>query len=459
MTRILLLAVVLWCGPLLAADGPQAPTSLRWFTPELAFQLSDYQQLLSDLGLLQPGPYASVDAHDQAITTATLRLLELRQQLRGGGEPSPQAQLMAAEQQGQLDRLIANLTPEYRGFARLRSALVRERQIERVPIPGLAPLQSLGLGQSHPDLAQLRRALAIRLGEALPPTLQDRPVWDPPFTALLKQYQDSNGLSATGRLDSATRRHLGSVGQDRIAAIQYSLRQWYQLPDRIEGYAMLVNIPRYELLVLNDEAVELAVPVIVGSPANPTPKMNSYFSSVTLNPSWTPPMSIVRNELLPGYRQDPTTLHRQGFEWVGKGQSRLPWTQVTPENVNNVLGRYQLRQKPGRNNPLGKVRFNLAQSRAIYLHDTNNPRLFRQSQRALSHGCVRVAEYQRVLDYLLANESSGRQRQVAQALQQHDSVTARVGSRVAVYLVYMPAWVGPDNRLHLVDDVYGWVAG
>lgn len=457
--RIVWGCIALLCWSVMAQEVVSTSPPLRWLNPPLAYQLPPYQQLLIDLGLLSEGPYDSPADQDQAITDATLALLSLRQTLRGNSTISPQAQLARAEQQGELAQLMTQLTPEYRSFARLRTALERERQLAEVPVPDLTPLVSMGLGQSHPNLAQLRRALAMRMGEALPPVLQDRPVWDPPFTALLKSYQHHHGLQSSGRIDDATRRHLTSSGADRIAAIQFSLRQWYQLPDRLEGYTILVNIPRYELLVLNGESVELALPVIVGSPANPTPRMNSQFRSITLNPSWTPPMSIVREELIPGYLQDPAALERQGFEWVGKGQTSLPWAQVSPDNVQRVLGQYQLRQRPGRQNPLGKVRFNLAQSRAIYLHDTNNPALFGQSRRALSHGCVRVSNYQKVLDYLLENEPEGRRRQVASALSQFESVTTTVGSRVAVYLVYMPAWVGPDERLSLVDDVYGWVAG
>lgn len=459
MRRILWGCIALLCWPVLAQDATTASPPLRWLTPQLAHQLPAYQQLLQDLGLLREGPFESPAARDWAITDATVALLELRQTLRGETAPPPQQRLAEAERQATLPQLIDELTPDYRSFARLRQSLARERQLEAVPVPELAPLLALGLGQSHANLAQLRRAMAVRLGETLPPVLQDRPVWDPPFAELLKRYQRHNGLSVSGQLDAATRRHLESSGADRIATIQYSLRQWYQLPDRLEGYTILVNIPRYELLVLNGESVELALPVIVGSPANPTPRMNSQFSSVTLNPSWTPPMSIVREELIPGYLQDPAALERQGFEWVGRGQARLPWEAVSADNVSQVLGRYQLRQKPGRHNPLGKVRFNLAQSRAIYLHDTNNPALFSRSRRALSHGCVRVANYQQVLDYLLENESEGRRQQVARALNQFESVTAAVGSRVSVYLVYMPAWVGPDDRLSLSEDIYGWVTG
>ncbi|MBY6185058.1 L,D-transpeptidase family protein [Marinobacter hydrocarbonoclasticus] len=438
------------------ANAVQATATVSWQGEELQPHLSQWQSLLVDLGYLRPIAHLTPQQQDEALTQATLNLLRLRQGLQGSAA-SPSETLSRAVDNNQLPQLMANLSLRYQGFERLRRQLQRELTLQAMPLPDLSPFTTMSLGQSHPELPELRRLMAARAGQTLSAMVQDRAVWDPPFDRLLRDYQRQHGLKTNGRIDAATRRHLEQDPADRIAAIRYSLRQWYQLPETQSGYTLLVNIPHYQLLVLHQGRVEMVLPVVVGAPDTPTPKMNSQFRSVTLNPSWTPPMSIVRGELLPSLQTDPNSLARQGFEWIGRDGTLLPWDGVDANQVGDVLGRYQLRQRPGRNNPLGRVRFNLTQSQSIYLHDTNRPMLFRQSYRALSHGCIRVDDYERVLALLMENESAQTKRSVDSALRNNDSRTVRVGDSVQVNLVYMPAWAGADDRLSLAQDVYGWV--
>lgn len=116
-----------------------------------------------------------------------------------------------------------------------------------------------------------------------------------------------------------------------------------------QGKAIVVHIPSFELIALEDGAPVLRSRVIVGRPATPTPELLSSMFAIRFNPAWMPTSSMIRYE----------------------GAHYVP---------------------PGPNNPLGQLLFELDNDRLIFLHDTNDRSLFGRSNRALSHGCVRVEQ-------------------------------------------------------------------
>jgi murein L,D-transpeptidase YcbB/YkuD len=119
------------------------------------------------------------------------------------------------------------------------------------------------------------------------------------------------------------------------------------IPSR--GKFILVNIPSFELIALQDGVPVLRSRVVAGRPAAPTPELLSSMFAIQFNPAWTPTPMMIRNE----------------------GLHYMP---------------------PGPQNPLGRMMFDLDNDEFIYLHDTNEKALFNRAQRALSHGCVRVEQ-------------------------------------------------------------------
>jgi murein L,D-transpeptidase YcbB/YkuD len=124
------------------------------------------------------------------------------------------------------------------------------------------------------------------------------------------------------------------------------------------GRVIVVNIPSFELIALQDGVPVLRSRVIVGRPATPTPELTSSMYRIQFNPAWTPTPSMIRNE----------------------GLHYMP---------------------PGPQNPLGRMMFELDNDEFIYLHDTNERDLFRRKQRAISHGCVRVEQARALAAWVL----------------------------------------------------------
>jgi murein L,D-transpeptidase YcbB/YkuD len=174
------------------------------------------------------------------------------------------------------------------------------------------------------------------------------------------------------------------------------------------GKFILVNIPSFELIALQDGEPVLRSRVVVGKPAAATPEMLSEMFAIQFNPSWTPTPSMVRNE----------------------GLHYMP---------------------PGPQNPLGRMMFALDNEEFIYLHDTNERALFNRSQRALSHGCVRVEKARS-----LAAWSLGVSEQEVDSMTSHGKThSVPLAEPIPVALVYFTRFPDEQGRTVSHPDIYG----
>lgn len=144
----------------------------------------------------------------------------------------------------------------------------------------------------------------------------------------------------------------------------------------------MVNIPNYSLNYYKDGAEVLSSRVIVGRPSRKTPLMSSALNNVVVNPPWNVPTSLVRQDIVPKARNDAGYFQRNGYTvlsgWSNDAEvinpSMIDWSIISPNNFP-----YRLRQAPGANNSLGRFKFNMPSSDAIYLHDTPNHGLFQRT--------------------------------------------------------------------------------
>ncbi|WP_133256824.1 L,D-transpeptidase family protein [Hymenobacter edaphi] len=177
--------------------------------------------------------------------------------------------------------------------------------------------------------------------------------------------------------------------------------RWQALPD---SEYVLVNLPAFELLVVRADSVRQQHRVVVGKPQTPSPTLSSQILYFTLAPDWYVPRSIATKEILPRVQTDPGYLARNHYAlYDRRGRLldpwRVAWSRVTARNFA-----YIIRQTAGCDNALGNIVFRFPNPYAVYLHDTPARQLFEQPQRALSHGCMRVAEPMRLAAYLLRRE-------------------------------------------------------
>ncbi|SDY47678.1 L,D-transpeptidase scaffold domain-containing protein [Hymenobacter psychrophilus] len=201
-------------------------------------------------------------------------------------------------------------------------------------------------------------------------------------------------LPAQPQPGSAARRR-----QYEQAAVNLERWRWNPLPP--DSAYLYLNIPAYELLALEGDSVTRRHRVIVGAPRTPTPTLSSVVRHFTLAPDWHVPRSIATREMLPRIRRDVGYLARNNYAvYDARGHlldpAAINWRQVTAANF-----RYYIRQSAGCDNALGNVVFRFVNPYSVYLHDTPMRQYFARPDRALSHGCMRLAEPLQLAAYLL----------------------------------------------------------
>ncbi|GKW21741.1 L,D-transpeptidase [Pectobacterium araliae] len=273
----------------------------------------------------------------------------------------------------------------------------------------------------------------------------------------VKRFQQWQGLEDDGVIGKRTRDWLNASPQMRATLLALNIQRLRLLPDNVHT-GIMVNIPNYSLIYYQDGAERLSSRVIVGQPKRKTPLMSSSLYNVVVNPPWNVPTTLTRQDIIPKVVRDPGYLQRHGYTvlsgWSQDAEaidpSMIDWQGVSAERFP-----YRLRQAPGANNSLGRYKFNMPNSEAIYLHDTPNHNLFQRDIRALSSGCVRVNKASELANMLLQDAGWNNTR-ISSTLDQGNTTFVSMKHRIPVNLYYLTAWVAEDGKPQFRTDIYNY---
>ena len=269
----------------------------------------------------------------------------------------------------------------------------------------------------------------------------------------MKRFQARHGLEADGVIGGQTQVALHTPLKMRIAQMQASYEQMGLFEPVGEEKYILVNIPSYTLMAFQDGQLTVFSKVIVGNKENATPLFSNQIETVIFNPTWGVPKRIAGKEMLAKIRKDPRYLESNGFD-VYSGSEKIDPHSINWQQVSATEFPYLLRQQAGDGNALGKIKFMIPENQNIYLHSTSAPQLFKKTDRALSHGCVRVEKSQELAHFVL--EGNGLDAtQVDDYYKSDKNRGAHPILPTAVRMVYWPAWVDENGLLQLRPDVYG----
>ena len=369
-------------------------------------------------------------------------------------EPSPEDIVTQAVADGRVDELPSILRPPHGEYAALLK--LRERYVALAagePWPEVEGKGYVRPGEEDGSVRALRARLAAE-GDLDSRHVTDDALLDGPVAAALRAFQERHGLPAEAVLGPATRAALNTSAAMRLRQIDVNIERWRFAPRDLGRRHVRVNIPAYHLALVEDGRVELGMRAVIGSKDTPTPVLSDEMRHIVFSPYWNIPESIVADEVLPRLLNDPDYLRRNDIELVrvedGTAEvvdaSEVDWLGFDPS--------LRLRQRPGRTNALGKLKFILSNHLNIYLHDTPADGLFSRVSRALSHGCVRVERPVTLAQRLLHGQGWGEQR-IAEAMEQGDEHWVRLEEPLPVHLMYITAWTGEDGRAQFRTDVYG----
>ncbi|RYF98764.1 MAG: hypothetical protein EOO02_18270 [Chitinophagaceae bacterium] len=253
----------------------------------------------------------------------------------------------------------------------------------------------------------------------------------------VRNFQTRHGMKATGIVTDSMISLLNIAPEERVQQILVNMNRALWMPPVTDSNRIEVNLPSQMLYVYTDSGKALEMPVIVGKEGDGTVMFTSAINQVVFNPSWNIPKSIVEEEILPKMKADAGYLKKNNMEVVRQNDS-IP----------------VLRQLPGKDNPLGEVKFLFPNTHDIYLHDTPDKRLFANNNRALSHGCIRVGDAAKLATFLLSNAQWNDQK-VSAAMAANKEQTVKLDKAFPVAITYFTAYVTPSGTVSYQNDIYG----
>ena len=367
--------------------------------------------------------------------------------------------------------VFESLKPDNALYDELRLALMKEISLlndrgmggspESFGEPGGKPEQSADIfihpKTEHALIPKIRAHLIRFYG--LDGESQSR-FYDTHLIQLVKQFQRRHNIIEDGVIGPDTLAMMNKGRIERIYQLMANLERlrWidFNRPDKY----IVINIPSARLWAIDNGRIEHQMPVVVGRPERPTISFVASIKGVRFNPSWTIPDTIKTDDIFPQAQDNPDIFTDKNIQVFAGYNADAP--TLDPQAVNwqslssNAVRRYKLVQRPGDDNPLGRVRFLMFNPYDIYLHDTNEPHHFKRSYRALSSGCVRLSEPEKLAEFVLGGSRGWQKGDTAEYIRAGEEVDIRGGADIPVYLLYLTNWFRHDGNLTYGPDIYGY---
>jgi L,D-transpeptidase YcbB len=383
----------------------------------------------------------------------------------------PKAVLEAASATDKPGAYLVDLHPKHEQFQRLREALLKIRGGVKTPepvaetivrLPASGPL--LKPGMDHPDIALLRQRLKVAADAGR------ETFYDPALQEAVAAFQRENKMGPDGVVGTRTRTVLngnepakpvlsGSETQRLVA----NMERWRWLPEDLGTFHVWDNVPEFTARVLKNGQVVHTAKIVVGKVENQTPLFSADMKYVVFHPEWGVPDGIKLKEIAPHLRSggggffgffgaDTSVLERHNLKVSFNGRpvdaSSVNWDQVD-------IRRYTFIQPAGPSNVLGVVKFRFPNKHDVYMHDTSQRELFKQTVRAFSHGCMRVDNPGRLAELLLEEDKGWPAAQVQRMLAGGYNNQVELTRQIPVHVTYFTAVVGDDGQVKHFGDIYG----
>lgn len=257
-------------------------------------------------------------------------------------------------------------------------------------------------------------------------------IFDSSLLIGINNYQKRNGLRISNLIKNDLIQKLNQSLDYTIFKIKLNMKRWAYFDTASVNEFILINIPEYELRLIKNKKIEIQMKVIVGKAINKSPQLNSFVHHIVFCPYWNVPNSILTKEILPLIKRYPNYLSTFSMEW------------------NNG----KLRQLPGRSNALGLIKFIFPNSYDVYMHDTPLKNLFKEKERAFSHGCIRLEQPKKLAEYLLKDNERWSEDAIDSTVNKNKEQWVKINQPMRIMIKYFTAWVDENESLQLRKDIY-----
>ncbi len=366
--------------------------------------------------------------------------------------------LQTALDSGTIDETLDSLLPPQPGYARLKQALARYRDMAAkghwLTVPDGPKMQK---GDRDERVVALRKRL-MASGDLDQPPDSNTDLFDDTLGVALRRFQHRHGLDVDGIVGPATLSALNVPAEERIRQIEINMERWRWLPQNLGQRHVLVNIANFELDVIENGVPVMTMRVVVGRDYRRTPVFSDKMTYLVLSPYWHVPPKLAIQDKLPLIRKDSDYLAKEnirvfqgwGAETKEVDPASVDWSKVTGKNFG-----YRLRQEPGPKNALGRVKFMFPNKFDVYLHDTPSRELFAKTVRTFSSGCIRIEKPIELAEYLLAGDPKWTRAAILAAIDKRVEQTVRLAEPMPIHLLYWTAWADEDGSIRFRNDIYG----
>ncbi len=246
--------------------------------------------------------------------------------------------------------------------------------------------------------------------------------------------------------------HLTRANNDTLLFVKqaYMLYKWIGHLDLPRYF--IVDIAKNELRYVSNRRDSLALKVVVGKPATPTPYFAAWINQLVLYPYWYVPFSIATQEFLPKLKKDATWLDNQNMQVMDKGGRILNADTIQWKKYSSFNFPFTLRQSTGCDNALGILKFEFSTPYGVYIHDTNNKAAFLRKNRFISHGCIRVEEPFLLSELVLKEKLDTGYLQTC--LMEQKPTYQKITDSVPVFSIYTIAHAQQNGTVTYLKDHY-----
>lgn len=373
---------------------------------------------------------------------------------RSLGNIDPVQALEAVFASDDIKTAIERYAPQLPIYERLRVALKRYREIKAAggwPTVPAGPALQPGLTDDR--VIALRARLKVT-GELSMPAGADLRSYDAAVEQAVRIFQLNHGLEPDGKVGRETLAALNVDVDHILQQLLVNLERLRWVAQDLTGDYLLVDIAGFRAeLSLHGEIVWDSK-VVVGRAYRKTPTFRATVRSVVLNPTWTVPPTILREDLLPKLRDDPGYLARTDMHLVDMSGHPVDAASVNWWAYGARSFPYLIVQAAGPTNPLGRLKFNMPNSYNVYLHDTSSKELFDKTTRAFSSGCIRLQKPAELAVLLLDDGEHWDATGLSAAIDAGITRTVPLKHSVPVMLLYFTAYVSDDGTVNVRPDLY-----
>ncbi len=370
------------------------------------------------------------------------------------------ALLVKSVESANIKDFLNSQLPSHQEYILLKNTLFRYRKLaEEFTFPVIPQGQSLKPGMYDSRIDSIARRLYIS-GDLSDTSIIQRKQYNDDLVEAVKKFQIRFNLEPDGIIGQQTIKALNTPIEELIKRILINMERWRWLPRTMANKQVLVNIAGFQLTALEKKQISTQMRVIVGKTYQKTPVFSDSIRYVVINPYWNIPDNIAINDIVPNQIADPEYIKNNNIKIFSSWNDDTQ--EIQPESINwgsigKNIKRYRLRQDSGPLNSLGRIKFIFPNKHHVYLHDTPSRNLFSKSQRALSHGCIRISKPEELAIFLLKdNRRAWNLEKVRQQIKSGARKIVPLDDAAGIHLLYRTVSVDPvSEEVFFFSDIYG----